>query len=61
MQDGIELDFISDRFLGEQFLIECKYNAELNEKQQALFDSLGIAKKFVLNGYDDLKILETVL
>jgi len=51
--DGIELDFVTDD--GE--LIEAKYNATLNPKQQKLYDAFETAEKKVLNGVDDFRRL----
>jgi len=58
LEDGIELDFITDRYFGEQYLIECKYNSELNEKQLELFEKLDVKHKIILNGHKDLHHLE---
>jgi len=60
VENGIELDFITDRYFGEQYLIECKYNSELNLKQKALFEKLDIKNKFVINGYKGLDILNRI-
>ncbi|MCK5807554.1 ATP-binding protein [bacterium] len=58
VEDGVELDFITDKYFGEQYLIECKYNAELNEKQRVLFDASPIKNKMVINGYRDIHLLD---
>jgi len=55
--DGIELDFITE----EQILLEAKYHASLNEKQQKLYDSFPAVKKYVLNGFEGYEMLDTVL
>ena len=60
VKDGIEIDFITDRYFGEQYLIECKYNAELNENQKKLFSEVSIKNKIVINGYNDLHLLEKI-
>ena len=59
-EDGIELDFITDRYFGEQYLIECKYNSELTRKQRDLFDRLKVKNKIILNGYKDLHLIENI-
>jgi predicted AAA+ superfamily ATPase len=59
-EDGIELDFITDRYFGERYLIECKYNSELTRKQRDLFDRLKVEKKIILNGYKDLHLIENI-
>jgi hypothetical protein len=60
VEDGIELDFITDRYFGEQFLIECKYNSELTRKQRDLFDRLKVKNKIILNGYEDLHLIGNI-
>ncbi|OHD18305.1 MAG: AAA family ATPase [Spirochaetes bacterium GWD1_27_9] len=60
VENGIELDFITDRYFGEQYLIECKYNSELNDKQRELFDKINVKNKIILNGYKDLHLIENI-
>ncbi len=60
VENGIEIDFITDRYFGDQYLIECKYNSELNEKQKLLFDKIEVKNKLILNGYKDLFLLENI-
>jgi predicted AAA+ superfamily ATPase len=59
-EDGIELDFITDRYFGEQYLIECKYNSELTRKQRDLFERLKVKNKIILNGHKDLHLIENI-
>ena len=59
-EDGIEIDFITDRYFGEQYLIECKYNSELTRKQRDLFERLKVKNKIILNGYKDLHLIENI-
>ena len=54
--DGIEIDFITQSGI----LLEAKYNAKLNEKQQKLFDSFKAKEKYLLNGYEGLALLDEV-
>lgn len=61
VKDGIEIDFITDRYFGEQYLIECKYNSKLNAKQKELFDSLDIKNKLIINGFKDLNLLVDII
>ena len=58
VEDGIEIDFITDKYFGEQYLIECKYNSEMNEKQKILFEKVTVEKKLIINGYRDLYLLD---
>lgn len=60
VENGIEIDFITDKYFGEQYLIECKYNSQLNEKQRELFDKINIKNKIVLNGYKDIYLIENI-
>lgn len=60
VQNGIEIDFITDKYFGEQYLIECKYNSKLNPKQQKLFDEINIKNKILLNGYKDIHLIESI-
>lgn len=60
VEDGIELDFITDRYFGEQYLIECKYNSELTRKQRDLFERLKVKNKIILNGHKDLHLIENI-
>ena len=60
LEDGIELDFITDRYFGEQYLIECKYNSELTRKQRDLFERLKVKNKIILNGHKDLHLIENI-
>jgi len=60
VEDGIELDFITDRYFGEQYLIECKYNSELTRKQCDLFERLKVKNKIILNGHKDLHLIENI-
>ena len=60
VEDGIEIDFITDRYFGEQYLIECKYNSELNDKQRELFNKINVKNKIILNGYKDLQLIENI-
>jgi uncharacterized protein len=60
MQDGVEIDFITDKYFGEQYLIECKYNSELNEKQKSVFEQVDVKNKLILNGYKDLSLIENI-
>jgi predicted AAA+ superfamily ATPase len=55
--DGIELDFIFQELDGGKTILECKYNSELNAKQQALFDRSDAEKKQVINGFKSLKLI----
>jgi predicted AAA+ superfamily ATPase len=59
-EDGIELDFITDRYFGEQYLIECKYNSELTRKQRDLFERLKVKNKIILNGHKNLHLIENI-
>jgi len=45
--DGIEIDFMTE----EKTLIEVKYNSELNEKQQKLFDTTLANEKIVVDSF----------
>ena len=58
VEDGIEIDFITDRYSGSQYLIECKYNSELTEKQKKVFEKAAVKNKIILNGYVDLHLLK---
>ncbi|MFA6567258.1 MAG: ATP-binding protein [Victivallales bacterium] len=60
VEDGIELDFITDRYFGEQYLIECKYNSELTRKQRDIFERLKVKNKIILNGHKDLHLIENI-
>lgn len=60
VEDGIEIDFITDRYSGSQYLIECKYNSELTEKQKKVFEKAAVKNKIILNGYADLHLLKTL-
>ena len=60
VEDGTELDFITDRYFGEQYLIECKYNSELTRKQRDLFERLKVKNKIILNGHKDLHLIENI-
>lgn len=53
-QNGIELDFMTE----DNILIEVKYGQDLNEKQQALFDTIKAKQKIVINGFNDLNKLK---
>lgn len=55
-QDGIELDFVTDKGV----LIEAKYNSAMTARQQELFRLMPARKKIVINGPHDLKLLGTV-
>lgn len=46
LENGIEIDFIS-----KKFIIEAKYNRELNEKQLKVFNSIKSKNKIVADGY----------
>jgi len=46
LESSIEIDFIT-----KEFVIEAKYNQELNEKQSKIFNSIKSKKKIVANGY----------
>lgn len=59
-KNGIELDFITDRFKGEQYLIESKYHSTLNPKQKALFDEMNIDHKIIIHGFEDLGLLKGI-
>ena len=54
--DGIELDFITE----DKVLIEAKYYSTLNAKQQKLFDTFPVEKKYVLNGYEGYVLLDEI-
>ncbi len=58
VEDGAEIDFITDRYFGSQYLIECKYNSELTEKQKKVFEKAVVKNKIILNGYTDLHLLK---
>lgn len=58
VEDGVEIDFITDRYFGSQYLIECKYNSELTEKQKKVFEKAVVKNKIILNGYTDLHLLK---
>jgi predicted AAA+ superfamily ATPase len=60
VEDGTELDFITDRYFGEQYLIECKYNSELTRKQRDLFERLKVKNKIILTGHKDLHLIENI-
>ncbi len=60
VQNGVEIDFITDKYFGEQYLIECKYNSELNEKQKSVFEQVDVKNKLILNGYKDLVLIENL-
>ena len=53
-KDKTELDFIT----ADKTLIEVKYHDSMNEKQQALFDSLKTKKKILINSPKELSKLE---
>lgn len=53
-EGGIELDFLT----GDGIIIEAKFNAEMNEKQKALFDSYGANRKIVIDSVKKLSILD---
>ncbi len=53
-EGGIELDFIT----GDGIIIEAKFNAEMNEKQKALFDSYGSNRKILIDSVKKLSILD---
>ena len=46
LENSIEIDFIT-----KDFLIEAKYNQELNEKQLKAFNSVNSKKKVIAEGY----------
>lgn len=46
LEKGIEIDFITN-----DFLIESKYESELNEKQQILFDKINKKNKIIVKDY----------
>ncbi len=55
-QDGNEIDFLIDK----KILIEVKYNAEMNKKQEKLFESIVVEKKIILNNISDLEKLNNL-
>ena len=55
--DGIELDFILKEADGTKTILECKYNSELNPKQQKLMDSSDAEKKLIINGFKSLELI----
>jgi predicted AAA+ superfamily ATPase len=56
--NGIELDFIFQELSGDKTILECKYNSEMNPKQQILFDKVEAEKKLVINGVDSLDLIK---
>lgn len=52
-EDTTEIDFYTE----DKILIESKYYAELNDKQQVLFDSYQADKKMVINSVEKLSLL----
>lgn len=53
-EDAIEIDFYTE---SEQ-MIEVKYNASLNEKQQALFDRYPAKEKIIIDSVNKLELLK---
>ncbi len=44
----------------DKILIEAKYYSTLNAKQQKLFDTFPVEKKYVLNGYEGYVLLDAI-
>jgi hypothetical protein len=53
-KDGIEIDFF---IRNGRILIESKYGADMNEKQQKLFDSFNAGQKIVIKHFRDINKL----
>ncbi|MFA6183735.1 MAG: ATP-binding protein [Parcubacteria group bacterium] len=53
-QDGNEIDFMTDK----KILIEVKYNAQMNEKQNKLFEKIVAKKKILIKNIFDLDKLK---
>lgn len=52
-QEGNEIDFLTE----DKTLIEVKYNAKMNEKQELLFDKMEVKKKILVKNIFDLEKL----
>ena len=53
LQDGIELDFLTD----DKTLIEVKYERELNKKQLKLFEKFPAQKKILVDSFEKYQSL----
>ena len=52
-EDGVEIDFFTD----DKILIESKFYAQLNPKQQKLFDAHDASKKLLIDSVEKLSVL----
>jgi predicted AAA+ superfamily ATPase len=53
-QDGNEIDFI----INKKYLIEVKYNSEMNDKQQALFEKMEVKNKLIIKNISDAEKID---
>jgi len=56
-EEGIEIDFFTD----DKILIESKYNSNLTDKQEELFEKIKANKKIVINGIRNIIKLDDIL
>ncbi len=55
-ENGIEIDF----YTSDGILIESKYNSELTEKQEKLFNEFHAERKIVIDSVDKLELLKEI-
>lgn len=56
-QEGNEIDFI----IGKKYLIEVKYNSQMNDQQRVLFEKIEAENKLIVQNISDVKKLDKMI